>query len=344
MRRPGDIVMLRFSLSPLLLFLLISCLLFASCGKKGAPTLKSYEKPDPPSNFRANHREAEVILSWDFPKNKEQEIKGFYLMKVSPHPPSIPPLVRGDTEGLKGGKGDFEKVAFLKPDIRSYVDKDFTIGSKYKYKIVSQSLRDITSIDSNIIEAEPKEPPLPPKKPLFKIEYDSLTLTWESVGEGVLYNIYKTDKSGLYFLTPLNKEPVKGNSFKDIFDIKRVAYYTIRSLWGGAIRDEGSASEELEINPSELVPSRPDGLQAAVTEENVYLIWKENPETWVVGYKVYREVDEKEGFIFIGETKTPVFLDNEKPLTKRNYRVTALSPSKEGPASEIRDVVFVPFR
>ena len=323
-RRPGNTVMLRFSLSLVLPFLLISCILFASCGKKGDPTLKSYEKPDPPSNLRAIHRESEIILFWDFPKNKEQGIKGFYLMKSK--------------------KGDFERIAFLEPDIRSCADKDFAIGSKYKYKIVSQSLRDITSIDSNIIEVEPKEPPLPPKKPLFKIEYDSLTLTWESVGDGVLYNIYKTDKSGLYYLTPLNKEPVKGDSFRDSFDIKSVVYYTIRSLWGGALRDEGPASEELEINPSEFVPSRPDGLQAAVTEENVYLIWKENPETWVVGYKVYREINEKEGFILIGETKIPAFLDKEKPLTKRNYRVTALGPAKEGPASEIRDVVFVPFR
>ncbi len=333
-RRPGDTVMLRFSLSLLLSFFLISCILFASCGKKGEPTLKSYEKPDPPSNLRAIHRESEIILFWDFPKNKEQEIKGFYLMRI------ISPLPLLE----KGGKGDFKKIAFLKPDIRSYVDKDFTIGSKYKYKIVSQSLRDITSIDSNIIEVEPKEPPLPPKKPLFKIEYDLLTLTWESAGEGVLYNIYKTDKSGLYYLTPLNKEPVKGNSFRDSFDIKKVVYYTIRSLWGGALRDEGPASEELEVNPSEFVPSRPDGLQAVVTEENVYLIWKENPETWVEGYKVYREIDEKEGFILIGETKIPAFLDNEKPLTKRSYRVTALGPAKEGPAAEIKDVVFVPFR
>jgi len=81
-----------------------------------------------------------------------------------------------------------------------------------------------------------------------------------------------------------------------------------------------------------------------VTEENVFLLWKEAPETWVVGYRVYREVDEKEGFIFIGKTQTPTFLDKERPLTKRNYRVTALGPSKEGPASEIRDVIFVPYR
>src|SRR3989337_3925789 len=99
-------VLLRFSRSSLLPFLLIFCLLIISCGKKGEPTLKSYEKPDPPSNLRAIHRESEIILLWDFPKNKENTIKGFYLMKLTPlYPPLIPPLPKGDTEGSKGSSG-----------------------------------------------------------------------------------------------------------------------------------------------------------------------------------------------------------------------------------------------
>jgi hypothetical protein len=315
--------MFRFSLSPFLIFLLISCFVLASCGKKGDPTLKSYEKPDPPSNLGAIHRESEIILLWDFPKSKEQAIKEFYLLKS-----------KGE---------DFERI-FLEPDKRSYIDKDFEIGHHYKYKIISQNLRGITSDDSNIIEIDPKDPPAPPDRLSFKVEYDSLTLTWEDVVDGVLYNIYRSDKRGLYSLMPLNKEPIQGTSFRDRFDIRRTVYYTIRSLRGGDIRDEGPVSEELEVNSSEFMPSPPAGLQAVVKGEGVYLIWKEAPETWVGGYKVYREIDKKEGFIFIGETSLPVYFDKEKPLTKRNYRVTALGPSKEGPASEIRDVVFIPYR
>lgn len=321
-RRHGDIVLLPFSSSPLLLFFLV-CFVLVSCGKKGEPTLKSYEKPDPPSNLRAVHRESEIILLWDFPQNKEQAIKGFYLMKSR--------------------EADFERI-FLEPYKRSYRDKDFEINHKYKYKIISQNLRGITSNDSNIIEVEPKDLPAPPSRLLFKVVYDSLTLTWEDIGGEVLYNIYKSNKRGLYPFMPLNKEPIKGTAFRDRFDIGKPVYYTIRSLRGGDIWDEGPASEELEVDPSEFVPSPPERLQVVVKEEGVYLIWKEAPETWVVGYKVYRETDKKEGFVFIGETSVPTYFDNEKPLTKRNYRVTALGPSKEGPASEIRDVVFVPYR
>lgn len=303
-------------------FLLFTlCFLFASCGKKGDPTLKSYEKPDPPTELRAIHRESEIILLWDFPKDKEASTKGFYL---------------------KRGRGDFEKIAFLENNKRFYIDTDFELGSEYKYKIISQNLKGITSDDSNIIAITPKTVPLPPRKITFKIEHDSLTLRWESAGDGVLYNIYKTNEKGIYSLMPLNKEPLKEVSFKDNFNIKKPVYYKIRSLLGSDIRDEGPASEELEINPLEFVPSSPQGLQTVVTEKGIYLIWKESPETWIAGYRIYRKKNEKEGFILIGETQTPAFLDKEVLLTKRSYRVTAMGPSKEGPASEIKDVVFIP--
>ncbi len=322
--RLGDMVLLCFSRSSLLPFLLIFCLLIISCGKKGEPTLKSYEKPDVPSGLRAIHRESEILLFWDFPAGEELTIKGFQLMKVIPPSPPI--------------------IIFLEPDKRSYSDTDFKIDSQYSYKIVSENLRGVLSNDSNIIEILPKEPPSLPEKLSFKIEFDSLTLTWRSAGDEVLYNIYKSDKKGIYSLTPLNKEPVKETSFRDSFNVEKTVYYTIRSLSGMVIRDEGSASEELEVSPSDFVPSAPGGLQAVVKDDKVYLIWKEVPETWVVGYRVYREIDKTTGYLFIGETTIPTFIDNEEPLTKRNYKVTALGPSKEGPASEIKDVVFVPYR
>ena len=304
--------------------LLTACCLLTSCGKKGDPTLKSYEKPDPPSVLRTIHRESEIILLWEFPKDKEPAIKGFYLMKST-------------------GR-DFEKIATLENNKRSYIDNDFKTGSTYKYKIVSQNLKGITSNDSNIIQIVPETSPPPPGNILFRIEHDSLILNWESAGDRIMYNIYKSNEKGIYHLMPLNKKPVKETSFRDNFDIKGPVYYTIRSLVGSDIRDEGSVSEEIEINPFEFIPSSPSGLQAVVKKENVYLIWKEAPETWVVGYKVYREINKKEGFIFIGETQTPAFLDKDEPSTKRNYRVTALGPSKEGPPAEIRDIVFIPYR
>jgi hypothetical protein len=328
---------------------LISCfsllLTLASCGNKGEPTLKSYEKPAPPSKLRAIHRESEIILSWEFPKNKEKTIKGFYLMKsMAPHPPLIPPLPSGDSEGAKRKKADFVKVTLPKNTERSYSDKEFMIGSKYWYKIISQNLKGVLSIDSNIAEIEPKETPPAPGGVLFKVEYDSLTLAWDDEGDGIFYNVYKSDKKGVYSFSPANTEPIKETSFKDSFNIRKTIFYTIRGMRGGVVRDEGLPSKEIEVNPSEFVPASPDGLQAIATEEGVQLIWKESPETWVIGYRVYRRTDKEEGFVFIGETAVPAYFDREKSTIRKNYRVTALGPSKEGTAAEIRDVVFVPYK
>lgn len=301
--------------------LLAVCVLLSACGRKGQPTLKSYEKPAPPSGLSAIHRESEILLSWDFPKDKEPTLKGFYLMRSS--------------------GGDFEKLAFLENDRRSYTDTTFQIGTLYKYKIVAANLRGITGKDSNIITVKPETPPPPPKSVSCKAGRDSLLLAWESAGAGILYNVYKSYKQGVYSFRPLNKAPLTETSLTDSLDAKKVVYYTIRSLRGDAWRDEGNASEEIKIDPSEFVPSSPENLQAVATEESVYLTWKEPPETWATGYKVYRRIEGEKDFKLIGETLIPSFIDREAPSTKRNYMVTALGPSREGPPAEIDGVIFI---
>jgi hypothetical protein len=297
-----------------------ACLSLFACGKKGDPTLKSYEKPDPPSPLRAVHRESEIILSWTFSKSNETSIKGFHL--------------------LKSTGGDFVEVALLTNDQRSYIDTRFEIGAEYHYKVVAENLKGILSKDSNILVIKPVTPPAPPKNLSFTVTYDSLMLTWDSAGEGMLYNVYKSDKRGDYSLAPVNREPLKELSLKDVFTINKTVFYTIRSLTGSVIRDEGPASVEVMVNPEEFVPPAPENVQAVPTQSNVYIIWKESPMTWVRGYRIYRETNKKQGFVSIGETQTPAFLDSEKAATKRNYRVTALGPAKEGPPAEIRNVFY----
>jgi fibronectin type 3 domain-containing protein len=302
------------------LFVVTVCFSLFACGKKGDPTLKSYEKPEPPSQLTAIHRESEIILSWNFPKSKEPSIKGFHL--------------------LKSTGGDFEKVTLLNNDQRSYIDTRFEINAEYHYKVVAENLKGVLSKDSNILVIKPVTPPAPPKNLSFTVTYDSLMLTWESAGEDVLYNVYRSDKPGGYSITPVNKEPLKGLSLKNVFTVSKTVFYTIRSITGNVIRDEGPASVELIVNPEEFVPPAPEDLQAVPTQSNVYLVWKESAATWVRGYRIYRETNKQEGFIAIGETQTPSFLDSGKPDTKRNYRVTALGPAKEGPPAEIKDIFY----
>ncbi len=301
-------------------FACAACFSLFACGKKGDPTLKSYEKPEPPSQLTARHREAEIILSWNYPKSKEPSIKGFHL--------------------LKSTGGDFEEVTLLNNDQRSYIDTRFEINAEYHYKAVAENLKGVLSKDSNILVIKPMTPPAPPKNLSFTVTYDSLMLTWDSAGKDMGYNVYKSENPGVYSLKPVNREPLKELSLKDVFTINKSVFYTIRSITGSDMRDEGPASIELVINPEEFVPPAPENLHAVSTQNNVYLIWKESAATWVGSYRIYRETNKQVGFIAVGETQTPSFLDNETPVTKRNYRVTALGPGKEGPPAEIRDIVY----
>jgi len=296
-------------------------LLLPACGKKGDPTLKSYEKPEAPLGLKAIHRESEIIISWEYPKTKEQGIKGFHLLKSS--------------------ASDFQKVAFLEKENHSYKDTDFVPGQEYHYKIIAESLRGINN-DSLVLSLKPAFPPPPPGKLTFSVHHETLTLSWERADETSFYNIYKSAQKGVYSLVPLNSQPLKEPTFKDSFDINRTVFYTVRSFTGSSIRDEGPPSEELTVNPLEFIPSSPQNLEAVPTSENVYLIWKEPSETWVIGYRVYRELHKQEGYVLIGFTYTPSFVDKEILTAKRNYRVTALGPSKEGPPVEIRDIVYEP--
>jgi fibronectin type 3 domain-containing protein len=300
----------------------VCCLLFLwGCGKKGDPTLTSYEKPEAPSVLKAIHRESEIIISWEFPSAKQHTIKGFHLFKST--------------------ADDFHKIAFLENDKRSYTDTDFTTRQEYHYKIVSESLKGITN-DSVVLSLKPIPPPPAPGKLRFDIHHGTLTLSWEVSGDSGYYNIYKSLSKGRYALTPLNPEPVRGSTFQDSFDINRTVYYVVRSSTGSAIWDEGPQSEELAVDPLELIPSSPRTLTAVPTSDKIFLVWQESQETWVTGYKVYRETDKQEGYHPIGLTYTPAFIDREDVTVRRNYRITALGPSKEGPPAEIRNVVYEP--
>ncbi|MEW6585542.1 MAG: fibronectin type III domain-containing protein [Nitrospirota bacterium] len=305
------------------LLLFVFCLflvlgLLTACGKKGDPTLKAYEKPSPPSNLRAIQKESSIMLSWDFPEADEKSIKRFHVMRSK--------------------DGDFEKVASLEKNERSFADRDVK-GGRITYRVITENLRGSVSKDA-LLTLNNVSPPHPPTGVSFVVDTDSVVLSWQSAGEGIAYAVYKSEVSGKYPVVPLNEQPLKDTLFRDAFDAVKTVYYTVRSITQTDIIREGPPSQELKVDPSALVPSPPRDLRAVPTKENVYLVWKESPETWVRGYKVYRETDKKEGFRLIGETQIPSFIDKESPSTKRHYRVTSAGPFRESSPAEIRNVVL----
>lgn len=304
-------------LALLFIFLLIP----VSCGKKGELTLKSYEKPEPPTLLNAIHREDKIILQWSYTKKNEIAIENFIILKSS--------------------DSVFERIAHVEKNKRSYTDLDFEHGRKYSFKVISVNYKGVYSDDSNIINLIPMDPPLPPKSVSFKTENESLLLTWENQAAGALCNIYKSLDKGIYGLSPVNKIPLSENFFRDDYNVNKPVYYTLRCQNKTGIRDEGHSSEEVAVDPSEFIPSSPKDLKYFTASDRVYLLWKESDEIWVTGYRIYRKIG-KDNYTLIGNTQIPTFVDNESPLTKRDYRISAVGPSKESPAAEVKGIVYIP--
>ena len=294
--------------------LIIACslllpLLF-SCGKKSPPSLKVFEKPAAPSEMQVVRREDMLILSWAYPNNLRQGIKGFYI--------------------LRSENGGFERIAFIGSDGSSYADRDFRLNASYKYETIAVSRKDVLSDASKVITVTPVPLPSPPGKITSAVKQEAVELSWDSSGSGVCYQIYKSAKEGIFEGAPLNDAPVCATSFRDTAIMPDVpVYYTLRPFVPGEIPAEGYASAEVEVAPSAFVPSPPSDLRIARGDNVLFLSWKESPESWVKGYRVYRREGGETEFILAGEVKTPAFVDSRRTDKKVRYRIRAFGPAAE---------------
>ena len=290
--------------------LFVVTLLLISCGRKGLPTLKAFEKPERPTGLAAVHKEDRIILTWSYPGNLRSSIKGFQVLRSE-------------------GRG-FEREAFVKSDQTSFSDESFKFNVTYEYKVVAQNMRDILSADSDIVDVTPSPLPPPPEDVRFEIKPGGVELTWRSSGEDVCYNIYRSVEKDKFDNGPLNTEPDCATSYKDDFlSPERSVYYIIRPLHNTPSKDEGYPSREIAVSPANFVPLPPSDARVVKTEDKTYLVWKESPESWVRGYRVYRKVEGEEGFTFLGEAVTPAFADTSKIEKKAWYMIKALGPSAE---------------
>ncbi len=305
----------------LYLLLLLIALLVASCGKKGEPTLRTFEKPPAVRDIKAVHREDQLIISWSYPAPEREAIKGFYIEKAE-----------------AGENKPFKNLVFLKSDVSQFVDRDFKTGGKYLYKMRVYSLRNVLSDESMVIQVNPAELPSPPAGLSYKITEDSTEIRWDRVSDAARYNIYRSSVKGKYPVSPLNKVPLKETLFKDGVETEKISYYTARALLDTALEDEGYPSDELEVNPETFVPSRPSHIKYVPSEKKTYLMWDESPETWVKGYRVYKKSGSDSGFRLIGEAATPAFTDSGPLVSKTLYCITAVGPKKESAPSETLEV------
>lgn len=294
----------------------------ASCGMKGPPSLPVHEAPQAPTDIKVlqRHQPRQVVLNWDYPEKHKDSIERFVVMRSNGAGPGRAAFVNGTT----------------------FTDFDLDANAIYTYSVNAVSLKGIHGDASGPVEVRPVAGFSKPVDLTFDIGNESVTLGWKYPESGVRFNVYRDAA-----LTPVNPEPV-GESFLDVTLTPGTAVrYSIRAMkeTGRAMKEtnvvsEGPPSVEIAIGPEDYVPSRPLGLNFALTDGKVLVFWDDNPETWVRGYRVYRatikdgEDGEDGDFITIGMSETPAFEDRDIVAGKRFYRVRALGPLKEGHPSE----------
>src|SRR5208283_866100 len=301
---------------------IFALLLLVACGKKGDPTLTTFVKPDPVKNIAVVHRENSILLSWSYSVSPDMQelVKGFYIEKA---------VGRGDNN-----PAEFRKLVFLPGTVNHYKDTDFEAGRPYFYKLRVYSVRNIISDPSAVVKVIPAVLPPPPQGLFFEVKNDAVEIHWNKMPGKVKYNIYRSNKKNVFPESPLNKAALAGPLFVDKVETGSPLYYEVSSLLDTDIKDEGFPSEVLEVDPGTFVPSKPSGLKYVYAPQGVVLMWKENSESWVTQYRVYRRRAMESSYNIIGEAVTPTFKDNEPVASDTFYYITALGPSRESVVME----------
>jgi fibronectin type 3 domain-containing protein len=144
------------------------------------------------------------------------------------------------------------------------------------------------------------------------------------------YNLYRGTEKGRYDDLPLNKEPLRTNSYKDTTAANnRTYYYMVRSVDSPALPwKESLDSDEVSATPRDLTPpARPTGLTVVPGVGRAFLTWNENKEPDLAGYHVYRSTVSGKAYVRLTDkvlTRTTFSDETAKQGAVYYYKITAL--------------------
>lgn len=338
-------------------------LFLSACGRKGDPKVPIRYIPGAVEDILASPKENTVLLSWKRPEKNEdgtpiKDLAGFIILRAE-----IP-------EGIVECRCEYRKIrvidldkpepAIIKGDMVYYHDKGedlsppgLSYGKTYGYKVISMNRSKILSK-----EMESRVPLLIPPGPPESFKAipgeGKVTLSWASPMKKINgseltdikgYNLYRSRGKGVYGDNPVNPGLILSLTYTDQgLENNKTYYYIVKAVntltppW-----NEGPSSEEILVTPQKMTPpAPPERLIAVPAEGKIFLTWDENKELELAGYKVYRSLRPKTGYILL--TPEPIFkttfTDTDVASNLRYYyRVTAIDnapkPNESLPSKEV---------
>ncbi len=310
---------------------LICLALVASCGRKTDPLTPPSPRSEAVKDVKAIVRDAVAFLSWPIPtKNVEgkdlgpAEILGFRVFRAE---------IERDRKRAR-----YKQVAEInlsKPapaEVRNgrvfWSDPNLRYGQAYGYRIRVVNVRGWMSQPSEEVRVSPLLSLAAPKL-LSAVGGDNYNLlSWDLVStraDGseytgfVGYNVYRGIEKGRYDETPLNKEPLRTNTYKDTAAVNNKTYYYMVRAVDSPIRPwkESLDSPEASVMSRDLTPpERPTGLTVVPGVGRIFLTWNENKERDLAGYYVYRSTKSGKGFKRL----------TNKPINRSTYSDETVTP------------------
>ncbi|HEX9019823.1 MAG TPA: hypothetical protein VF903_01040 [Nitrospirota bacterium] len=274
-----------------------------ACGRKTLPLVPASPRPEAVTDITITTRDNVAFLSWPIPARNIEgksmspaEIRRFLIYRAEM-----------GHDRRKARYKPYAELDMTNPSMAAvrngmvfWSDRNLAYGRVYGYRIRAVSARGGVSLPSEEAQVAPLMSLAVPKG-LAAQDGDQYTLlSWGSVTtrmdgsryEGFVgYNIYRGTEKGRYEGAPLNKEPLRTNSYKDTAVVNGTTYYyRIRSVDSPAPPwKESLDSDEVSATSRDLTPpARPTGLTVVPGVDRAFLTWNENKEQDLAGYYVYR--------------------------------------------------------
>lgn len=251
-------------------------------------TVAPHQPPSqPPGNLKAEAKDGEVFLSWEYPpyKGGNDIVVGFNVYS-------------------KGEKDDkFYKITPV-PLLRwsgtlSYRDLDVDNDFTYQYYVTSVDILGAESPPSNTVSAKPvdKTPPAIPTGLETRSEEAKIIIRWSLNVELDIagYNIFRaTSITGDY--QKINKELINAESpYYTDEDVEAGKLYFYRVSAVDRAGNESRMSNAISgVVRDTTPPQPPKNLTAEVKEHKVLLRWEAPPDKDLKGYYVYRGSTERD--------------------------------------------------
>jgi pectin methylesterase-like acyl-CoA thioesterase len=231
----------------------------------------------------------------------------------------------------------------------AFVDRTAANGTTYAYTVAAVDKAGNASAPSAPVSATPADvtAPTAPKALSAQGTGDGVTLTWAAGTEADLagYVVLRADtEAGTY--VRLTAAPVTATSYTDTtVAVGTTAYYRLVAV--DKTGNESLAAQASAARVDTVPPSRPTGLAAGATTDDVTLTWSPNSEPDLAGYLVSRASTADGQYVAL--TPSPIagstFVDTTAPAgTAVYYRVTAVDQAGNASSTASVQGTRVPLR